>query len=115
MVALNGEDGDVSTVECLLYGNGDVVGCISNFKVIISPHVMRRIVTGPKEHVGLNFVTDVLKHVLKSSRGQIALIRTPVTGLPSRIRRESILSSAAKESTTFRVSARCILEVNVRV
>ena len=115
MVALNGEHSDVGTVECLLYSNGDVVGCISNFKVIITPHVMRRIVTGPKEHVGLNLVTDVLKHVLKSSRGQITLVCTPISGSPSRIRWESILSSAAKESTTFRVSSRCILEINVRV
>jgi len=103
VVALDWIHGDVGPVEGLLNGDGDVISCVADLLVVVGPDVVRRVVAGPHEDVGLDGITDKAEHALKTDLWDVAFVGSPRASLALGVAREPVAGAAAEESSALRV------------
>ena len=85
MITLDRVYTNVSIAKDRLDSSCNVVGCVSNFEIVVSPNVVWGVITSPEEQFWLNNITDILQHAIQSDGRKIALIRSVGTSLSERV------------------------------
>ena len=101
VIAVGRKNGEIFALESLLYHISDSYCVVNNLRHRIIPIVVGGVVASPEHHVRINFIRDILHHVLDQFRDCVAGACTPLTSSSLARTRHAELSPAAEVAATL--------------